>query len=82
MDRFDRLHLHGENKGIIGYMLNLVMAVVIMLIACINFINLTTAGSSLRIKEIAIRKSAGASKRQLVIQFLSEPYLFCFWLST
>lgn len=75
MDRFDRLHLHGENKGIIGYMLNLVMAVVIMLIASINFINLTTAGSSLRIKEIAIRKSAGASRRQLVIQFLSETYI-------
>jgi len=75
MDRFDRLHLHGENKGIIGYMLNLVMAVVIMLIASINFINLTTAGSSLRIKEIAIRKSAGASRRQLIIQFLSESYI-------
>ncbi len=34
----------------IGYMMNLIMAVVILLIACINFINLTTAGSSLRIK--------------------------------
>ena len=75
MDRFDRLHLHGENKGIIGYMLNMVMAMVIMLIASINFINLTTAGSSLRIKEIAIRKSAGASRRQLVIQFLGESYI-------
>lgn len=78
MDRFDRLHLHGENKGIIGYLLNLVMAVVIMLIASINFINLTTAGSSLRIKEIAIRKSAGASKRQLVFQFLGEAYILLF----
>jgi len=75
MERFDLLHLHGENKGIIGYMLNIVMAVVIMLIASINFINLTTACSSMRIKEIAIRKSAGASRRQLVIQFLSESYI-------
>lgn len=75
MDRFDRLHLHGESKGIIGYMLNLIMAVVILLIACINFINLSTAGSSLRIKEIAIRKSAGASRKQLVIQFMSESYI-------
>ncbi|MEN8158330.1 MAG: ABC transporter permease, partial [Bacteroidota bacterium] len=75
LDRLDRLHLHGENKGIVGYMINLIMAVVILLIACINFINLTTAGSSLRLKEIAIRKSAGASRRQLVIQFMSESYI-------
>ena len=75
MDRFDLLHLHGENKGIIGYMMNLIMSVVILLIACVNFINLSTAGSSLRIKEIAIRKSAGASKKQLVIQFMSESYI-------
>jgi len=76
MDRFDRLHLFGESsQGWIGYMLNVIMAVVILLIACINFINLTTAGSSQRLKEIAIRKSAGASRRQLVIQFMSESYI-------
>jgi len=75
MDRFDRIYLHGENKNIIGYMLNLIMAIVILLIASINFINLSTAGSSLRIKEIAIRKSSGASRRQLVIQFMSESYI-------
>jgi putative ABC transport system permease protein len=45
------------------------------LIASINFVNLSTASSSMRIKEIAIRKSVGAGKRQLVIQFLSESYL-------
>jgi ABC-type antimicrobial peptide transport system permease subunit len=75
MDRFDRVHLHGEDKGMIGYMMNLIMAVVILLIASINYINLTTANSSQRIKEIAIRKSTGASRRQLVIQFLSESYI-------
>jgi putative ABC transport system permease protein len=58
--------------------MNLIMSVVILLIACINFINLTTANSSLRLKEIAIRKSAGASKRQLVIQFMTESYLLLF----
>lgn len=78
MDRFDRMHLHGESGGWIGYMLNVIMAVVILLIACINFINLTTAGSSLRLKEIAIRKSVGASRRQLVIQFMSESYILLF----
>jgi putative ABC transport system permease protein len=75
LDRLDRLHLHGENKGMIGYLINLIMAVVILLIACINFINLTTASSSLRLKEIAIRKSTGATRRQLVIQFMSETYI-------
>lgn len=75
LDRFDRMHMHGENKGIIGFMLNLILAVVILLIASINFVNLSTASSSMRMKEIAIRKSAGASKRQLIIQFLSETYL-------
>ncbi|MEN8204273.1 MAG: ABC transporter permease [Bacteroidota bacterium] len=75
MDRFDRLHMHGENKNMIGYLINLIMGVVIMLIASINFINLTTAGSSLRLKEIAVRKSAGASRKQLVLQFMSETFI-------
>ena len=75
LDRLDRIHLHGESQGWIGYMLNMIMIVVILLIACINFINLSTAGSSMRLKEIAIRKSAGASRRQLVTQFMSESYI-------
>lgn len=75
MDRFDRLRLYGEEKEIIGYLMNLIMAVVILLIASINYINLTTAGSSQRLKEIAIRKSAGAGKRQLIMQFMAESYL-------
>ena len=75
LDRFDRLHLHGEDKGMIGYMMNLIMGIVILLIASINYINLTTASSSQRIKEIAIRKSTGASRRQLIFQFLSESYI-------
>jgi len=78
MDRLDRVHMHGEDKGNIGYLMNLIISVVILLIACINFINLTTANSSLRLKEIAIRKSSGATKRQLVIQFMTESYLLLF----
>ncbi len=75
LDSFTRLHLHGESRGIVGFYLNLIMSLVILSIACINFINLTTAYSSGRIKEIFIRKSAGASKNQLIAQFMGETYL-------
>ena len=75
LDRFTRLHLHGESRGMIGLIMNLIMSLVILSIAVINFINLTTAYASERLKEISIRKSAGASKTQLIIQFMGETYL-------
>ncbi len=75
LDTLTRLHLYGEKKGSIGFYLNLIMSLMILSIACINFINLTTAYSSGRVKEITIRKSAGAGKLQLVFQFMVETYL-------
>jgi putative ABC transport system permease protein len=48
-----------------------------LLIACINYINLSTAQSLTRIKEIGIRKILGSMKRQLIGQFLAESFLFC-----
>lgn len=51
------------------------VAAFILLIACINFINLTTARSARRGKEVGIRKVAGASRFQLVKQFLSESFV-------
>jgi putative ABC transport system permease protein len=48
------------------------IAIFILLIACINFMNLTTAQSSRRAKEVGIRKVHGAVKKQLVYQFISE----------
>lgn len=56
----------------------LVVAAVLLLLGCINFINLTTAQSVQRAKEIGIRKTMGSSKGQLVFQFLSETFLFTF----
>ncbi len=49
-----------------------VIGVIILLIACINFMNLSTARSAERAKEVGIRKTIGASRWQLAIQFISE----------
>jgi putative ABC transport system permease protein len=54
-----------------------VIAVFILLIACINFINLTTARATERAKEVGIRKVIGAMRQQLTIQFLSESVIIC-----
>lgn len=51
------------------------IALFLLLLGCINFINLTTAQSSQRAKEIGIRKTLGSSRRQLVFQFLSETFV-------
>lgn len=48
------------------------IALFMLFIACINFINLSTAGASKRAKEVGIRKVIGSGKKQLVWQFLSE----------
>lgn len=48
------------------------IALFILLLACINFMNLSTARSSMRVVEIGMRKASGASKYQLVIQFIGE----------
>jgi putative ABC transport system permease protein len=50
------------------------IALFLLLLGCINFINLTTAQSVQRAKEIGIRKTMGSSRQQLVIQFLSETF--------
>lgn len=52
------------------------VAIFILLIACFNFTNLTTARSLGRAKEVGLRKVVGAAKRQLISQFLSETVLF------
>lgn len=55
-----------------------IIAVFILAIACINFVNLTTARSSERAKEVGIRKVAGALKSQLTRQFIGDSVLLCF----
>jgi putative ABC transport system permease protein len=53
------------------------IATFILLIACINFVNLTVARSVRRAKEIGIRKVIGSSRRQLIIRFLGESAVLC-----
>ena len=54
------------------------IALFILLIACINFMNLSTAKASRRLKEVGVKKVIGASRRQLIWQFLSESMLLSF----
>lgn len=54
------------------------VAIIILFIACINFMNLATARSLRRAREIGVRKVVGAGKRQLVVQFIGESMLVSF----
>jgi ABC-type antimicrobial peptide transport system permease subunit len=51
------------------------VALFLLLLGCINFINLTTAQAGQRAKEIGIRKTLGSGKKQLILQFLSETFM-------
>ena len=53
----------------------IMVAVFLLLLGCINFINLATAQASQRAREIGIRKTMGSTRKQLVVQFLSETFL-------
>ncbi len=56
----------------------LAVAAFLLLLGCINFINLTTAQAAQRAKEIGIRKTMGSSRKQLIFQFLGETFLLSF----
>jgi putative ABC transport system permease protein len=69
-----------ENGDISRIWIFSAIALFILLIACINYMNLSTARSILRAKEIGIRKVAGAQRKEIIWQFLSES-VFIAWLA-
>lgn len=79
---FGDLYLHGKFEngvnvgGRIAYTrIFSVVAVLVLILACINFMNLATARSARRAKEVGIRKAVGAGKSSLVFQFIGESFL-------
>ena len=78
-------HLYGEfqNGKSVGGRIQLVwlfgiIGVFVLLLACINFMNLSTARSEKRAKEVGIRKAIGSARGQLIRQFMSESMLVVF----
>lgn len=79
------IHLHSNKTGELGpnnsiqyvYIFSAI-AIFILLIACVNFMNLSTARSSNRAKEVGIRKVMGSQRGQLMMQFITESILVSF----
>jgi putative ABC transport system permease protein len=76
------MHLHNnyvngkEAGGLIDYVRMFgIIGVLVLLIACINFVNLSTARSEKRAREVGVRKAIGSQKKDLVFQFLTESFL-------
>jgi ABC-type antimicrobial peptide transport system permease subunit len=71
---------NGKNSGgLIEYVrLFTIIAIFILVIACINFMNLATARSEKRAREVGIRKSVGSRRKELIFQFLGESILITF----
>ncbi len=86
LEPLKKIHLYSTVGGGLGEQGNIKVvyafisvAVIILIIACVNFINLTTARYTNRAKEVGLRKVVGAKRRNLITQFLSESALYGFF---
>ncbi|MEP6948473.1 MAG: ABC transporter permease [Ginsengibacter sp.] len=85
LQRYSDKYLHNKYEngipvgGRIEYVkLFSIIAIFILVIACINFMNLSTAKASKRVKEVGIKKVVGASRKLLILQYIGESMLMAF----
>ena len=80
MDRWRLYNRYENGKMVAGRAQSVrlfsIIGLFVLLLACINFMNLSTARSERRAKEVGIRKAIGSLRGQLIVQFLTESFLF------
>ncbi|RYG01531.1 MAG: ABC transporter permease, partial [Chitinophagaceae bacterium] len=81
-EKLTEIYLHSDRQDQIGKTGNAsnlyifsAIAIFLIVIACINFVNLSTARFTVRAKEVGIKKVAGASRKEIMIQFFSEAFV-------